>query len=95
MHGDHTRDLLVAIGEKLEELRRDRGLTVEVLAERSDLSRVQVQAALKGERDLGIFALIRLAGAVGVSPAELLEGTDWIPGDGRGGQFRFDTDERD
>ncbi|HEX4305565.1 MAG TPA: helix-turn-helix transcriptional regulator [Solirubrobacterales bacterium] len=73
-----------ALVGRIESLRRERGLTFEELATRADVDRPLLESLAGGAPDVGITVLVRLAGALGVDPSELLEGIDWVP-DGRGG----------
>lgn len=58
------------IGRRVRALREERGISQEELAARADLHRNYVGSVERGERDVGIGALTRLANAVGVSLAE-------------------------
>ncbi|MBS1862469.1 MAG: helix-turn-helix transcriptional regulator [Actinobacteria bacterium] len=89
MDGGHTTDPLLVLAARLEWFRNARGLTVDSLVERSSLARGQVDAALAGSENVGIFAIVKLAGALGVKPTELLDGIVWIPREG-GGEFRVE-----
>ena len=62
--------LPATIGRRVQQLRRARGISQEALAERAALHRNYVGSVERGERDIGIVALSRLAHALGVSLAE-------------------------
>ena len=64
------RDLPRAIGRRVRELRRELRISQEELAARADLHRNYVGSVERGERDIGIGALGRLAWALEVSLAE-------------------------
>lgn len=72
----------------LERLMAERGLSPAELAARADIHRSHLTLILAGERMVQLDTLVKLAGAVGASPAELLAGVTWVS-DGRGGgEFR-------
>ena len=62
--------LPAAIGHRVRRLRREVGISQEELAARAALHRNYVGSVERGERDIGISALGRLAGALGVSLAD-------------------------
>ena len=63
-------DLREAVGRRVRQLRKEVGISQEELASRADLHRNYVGSVERGERDIGIVALGRLAAAVEVSLAE-------------------------
>lgn len=74
-------------GRNLRRARRRVELSQEEAAVRSSLHRTEISLLERGERTPRIDTLVRLAGAVGVSPGELLEGIEWTPGFARPGEF--------
>ena len=66
-------DLPAAIGQRVRKLRQGLNISQEVLAERADLHRNYVGSVERGEREIGITALGRLAAALGVSLAEFFQ----------------------
>ena len=58
----------------LKRLRVQAGLSQEELAHRSGLHRTYVGSAERGERNVSLKAIERLAGGLGVPPAALLAG---------------------
>lgn len=64
------RDLPAAVGRRVRELRQGLDISQEELAERAALHRNYVGSVERGERDLGINAIGRLASALGVSLAD-------------------------
>jgi transcriptional regulator with XRE-family HTH domain len=75
-------------GENLASLRRKADITQEELAFRAALHRTEVGLLERGGRIPRIDTLAKLAGALGVLPAELLNGIVWVPGEVRIGQFK-------
>lgn len=63
-------------------------MTQEVLAVRASIHRTQVGLLERGERTPRIDTLVKVAGALGVPPGELLEGIDWKPGSSQLGEFK-------
>jgi transcriptional regulator with XRE-family HTH domain len=76
-------------GENLRRIRRREGLSQEQLAARASLHRTEIGLLEHGERVCRADTLIRLAGAMAVAPAELLDGIDWVPGPEPEGTFTF------
>jgi transcriptional regulator with XRE-family HTH domain len=76
-------------GENLRRLRRRQGFSQEQLAAQASLHRTEIGLLEHGERTCRIDTLIQLAGAMGVTPGELLDGIDWIPGPEPRGTFSF------
>jgi transcriptional regulator with XRE-family HTH domain len=67
------RELPIAVGRRVRDLRQRLGISQEALAERADLHRNYVGSVERGERDVGITALGQLSRALGVSLAEFFE----------------------
>jgi transcriptional regulator with XRE-family HTH domain len=76
-------------GENLRRVRKREDLSQERLAKRASLHRTEIGLLEKGERLCRIDTLVRLVGAMAVSPAELLDGIDWVPGPETHGVFAF------
>jgi transcriptional regulator with XRE-family HTH domain len=72
----------------LDRLIAERGLTAAELAARADIHRSHLTLILGGERMVQLDTLVKLAGALGVSPAELLAGVSWVSDGIGGGEFR-------
>ncbi|MDI3328449.1 MAG: helix-turn-helix transcriptional regulator [Alicyclobacillaceae bacterium] len=60
------------IGERLKELRLERGLTVKELAERAGVSQSYVYAVEAGTRGSQVDKLVRIAKALGVDLSTLI-----------------------
>lgn len=65
-------DVRAQFGRRLKELRRAAGLTQEALADASDLNRTYVGSVERGERNVSLVNIHRLAAALNVPPEQLL-----------------------
>jgi transcriptional regulator with XRE-family HTH domain len=75
-------------GGNLRRCRKRAGLSQEETAVRASLHRTAIGQLERAERVARIDTLIKLAGALEASPAELLEGLAWAPGGTRLGCFK-------
>jgi len=66
-------DLQKLFGRKVRDLRQKLGISQEKLAERCGLHRTYVGGIERGERNPSLMNIGRIAKALGVSPASLLE----------------------
>ena len=62
------------VGETVRRLREREGISQEELADRCGLHRTYVGSVERGERNVSLANIVRLAKALNVSPASLLEG---------------------
>lgn len=74
-------------GKNLARLRERSGLTQEEIALRASVHRTEVSQLERGLRIPRIDTVAKLAGALGVEPAEFFEGISWEPGTVRRGHF--------
>lgn len=65
-------DILRAFGQAVREARLERGLSQEKLAERAGLDRTYVGGIERGERNVAIINIFRVAAALGIPPSSLL-----------------------
>jgi transcriptional regulator with XRE-family HTH domain len=80
-----------SFGRNLRRIRRERGYSQEVLASRAEVHRTEVSLLERGRRDPGVNMTLRLAGALGVPPGDLLVGAVFVPSeDGREAHFTYD-----
>ena len=75
-----TRQLVANLGRLMDE----REMTPHEVAAAAEVHRSHLSLILDGARVVQLDTLVKLAGALGVEPAELLAGVRWVS-DGRGG----------
>ena len=68
-------DIRVRFGRRLRELRKERGLSQEELAFRAGLHRTYVSSAERGERNVALINIERLAKALAVDMCDLVPPT--------------------
>jgi transcriptional regulator with XRE-family HTH domain len=76
----------------VERLRGQRGYSLAQLAERSGMGTAELEAILRGESEAHVDSILRLAGALDVSPGKLYEGVAWIPDGEGGGEYRVTSE---
>ncbi len=64
---------LVSIGETVRSVRTTQGLSQESLALVAELDRSYMGGVERGEHNLTVINLIRVSGALGLTPSELLK----------------------
>lgn len=77
-------------GRNLAYCRKRAGTSQEELSFRAALHRTEIGLLERGARIPRIDTLAKLAGALGVTPAALLDGIEWRPAETQPGGFRFD-----
>lgn len=65
---------LIALGREIRKRREALGVSQEELAERSGLHRNYIGGIERGERNVGVKAIFRLAAGLGVPAWEILRG---------------------
>jgi transcriptional regulator with XRE-family HTH domain len=71
-------ELQAALGRRIRQLRRQERISQEELAARADLHRNYIGSIERGERDVGVSSLARIAFALGISLAELMKPFDSV-----------------
>ena len=69
-------EILKRFGETLREHRQRAGLSQEKLAAKAGIDRTYVGGAERGERNVALVNIVRLAEALDISAAELLDRID-------------------
>lgn len=64
---------LLRFGRRLRELRKKKGLSQEDLALEAELDRTYVSGVERGERNISLLNIIKLAGALRVRPSKLMD----------------------
>jgi transcriptional regulator with XRE-family HTH domain len=65
---------LAQFGNRVRHHRHARGWTIEQLAERADLHWTYVGSVERGQRNVSLINIVRLAAALRVDPSELVKG---------------------
>ncbi|MGE0067025.1 MAG: helix-turn-helix domain-containing protein [Solirubrobacterales bacterium] len=71
--------VLARFAANTQGFRHDADLSMDRLAFRASLHRTQVELILRGERNVTLLTLLKLCGALEVTPNELLDGLSWDP----------------
>jgi transcriptional regulator with XRE-family HTH domain len=86
-------EIAIRFGKNLVRCRKRAGLSQEEVGVRASLHRTEVGMLERGIRLPRIDTLVKLAGAIEVEPAELLDGLDWTPATPRVGEFKVREDD--
>jgi transcriptional regulator with XRE-family HTH domain len=79
-------------GQNLRRCRRVADLSQEQLGVRAGLHRTEIGLLERGARIPRIDTLLKLSAALGIAPAELIEGISWEPGETHPGRFKTAAD---
>jgi len=82
-----SEEVATKFGRNLWRCRRRAALSQEELGARAGLHRTEIGMLEHGTRLARVDTLMKLAGSLDVSPAELLEGIHWRPGTASEGGF--------
>jgi transcriptional regulator with XRE-family HTH domain len=92
---DTNKEVQARFGANVDGLRQRRGMSVEALAERSELRQEELTGILSGDLDARTGTVYLLAGALGVDPGDLFQGMNWTPpADGGSGYLINDSSDR-
>jgi transcriptional regulator with XRE-family HTH domain len=83
-------DVAERFAANLAELRKAAGISQEELAFRAGIHRTQVSFIESGKRTPRLDTLVKLAGALDVPIADLVDGLHWEPTITRAGGFKVD-----
>lgn len=67
-------DLLSAFGQKVQEVRRDKKLSQENLADLADLDRTYISSMERGKRNVSLLNIIKVANALTIPPEIFVKG---------------------
>ena len=75
MPTDRTRSsVTIELGRRVRAYRVERGMSQEKLAEKAHVHRTYVGSLERGERNVALINIVRLADALGIDPSELVTG---------------------
>lgn len=72
----HETQFLQKLGQRLRSLRQDKGLSQEQLSFECGLHRTYISSVERGERNIAVINLCKIAKALDLSLAHLLNGLD-------------------
>ena len=64
---------LLEFGKKVQSVRNGRKISQEKLAELAELDRTYISSVERGQRNISILNIIKIAGALGITASSLLE----------------------
>lgn len=82
-----SEEVAVRFGRNLFRCRRRAAMSQEELGNLASLHRTEIGMLEHGTRLARVDTLMKLAGALGIEPSELLEGIHWTPGNSDAGSF--------
>lgn len=68
------RDQLIQFGMAVRKLRKGKGISQEELADAAGLDRSYVGGIERGERNVALLNILKIAAGLGIPPAHLLKG---------------------
>jgi transcriptional regulator with XRE-family HTH domain len=74
-HGAGLSEIQTRFGERLRAVRTKKQISQEALADKAGLHRTYVSSVERGERNVTITTIEKLAKALGVAPADLMPDT--------------------
>ena len=79
MNGSHDEDIRIAFGRRVRLLRKHKGLSQERLALQCGLDRTYVGGIERGERNIGILNIEKIARALDVSLKDIFDHKTKVP----------------
>jgi transcriptional regulator with XRE-family HTH domain len=86
-------DIAERFGKNLVRARKRAGMSQEEVGIRAALHRTEIGLLERGERLPRIDTMVKLAGALGAPPVDLIAGIEWQPGGMTKGSFKVSGDE--
>jgi transcriptional regulator with XRE-family HTH domain len=87
-------DFTERFAQNLAAARKEAGYTQEELSMRASIHRTQVGLLETGKRMPRLDTLLKVSGALGIPPAQLLEGMSWEPGATKPGKFKVNRSKK-
>lgn len=72
MDADQEQNIQQDFGARLREIRKQKGLSQEALALNCELDRTYIGGVERGERNISLINIYKIAAALDISPRELL-----------------------
>lgn len=73
MNKEREQEIKKDFGERLRSIRKSKGLSQETLALTCELDRTYIGGVERGERNISLINIYKIADALGVSPREFLQ----------------------
>ncbi|MEJ6847477.1 helix-turn-helix transcriptional regulator [Sinorhizobium fredii] len=73
---EHDQRILKAFGARVRALRLNLSMSQEVLADRAELDRTYIGGVERGERNLSLINIVKLAAALETSVSDLMRGVE-------------------
>ena len=73
MNKEREQEIKKDFGERLRSIRKNKGLSQETLALTCELDRTYLGGVERGERNISLINIYKIADALGVSPREFLQ----------------------
>ncbi len=73
MSKEREQEIKKAFGERLRSIRKDKGLSQETLALKCELDRTYIGGVERGERNISLLNIYKIADALGIRPREFLQ----------------------
>ena len=71
MHDDHDIEIQRTFGNRMRTIRKKKGLSQETLALTCGLDRTYIGGVERGERNISLINIYKIAAALGVAPKDL------------------------
>ena len=73
MRKEREQEIKKAFGERVRSIRKDKGLSQETLALQCVLDRTYIGGVERGERNISLLNIYKIADALGIQPREFLQ----------------------